>query len=177
MQTGNIIVSPTSGMITRVHRGDIRIFLSAEDDHTIYAPMTGRITSLRLEEGRWNRKVFQAFKSKNGRLHVTIDNQVTFWIEVGLPRYAITDKIRFDYDVGDVVTAGNPVGEILFGSLSEIQIPLREFSLVSNIVKPKMALIGGQTPLALSKNVGHTISQKEYDLVKPFLKKIGEQPD
>lgn len=57
MQTGNIVVSPVTGTISNIKGGRIRIFLSDVDDHTIYSPVTGKITKVKLENGRWKRKV------------------------------------------------------------------------------------------------------------------------
>ncbi len=187
MQSGNIIVSPCSGTITRIQRGNIRIFLSDVDDHTIYSACTGRIAKIIEEEGSWKRKVFQAFQEKNARLHITMDNGVSYWIEVGYvyilffnkcryPRYSITDKLRFDYKKGDLVKAGQPVGEILFGSLAEIQIPLTDFKLNKTLVQSKEKIVGGQSPLAFNKKIGRKLTEQQYGEISGFLKKIQEEP-
>jgi hypothetical protein len=80
------IVSITSGVIERVLTQDsltsIRIYLSPEDAHEIYAPLDSQIIDIKAEQGEFIEEVFKAYVRETGpskmgilahaRLNVTI---------------------------------------------------------------------------------------------------------
>ena len=146
------IVSQVNGIITKIgeDHGKIRIYISPEDNHVIYAPMTGTITNITSKNGKWNREIFKAnFQVKYARVTVEIDEMIDFWIEVGKPKY-ITDRIRVTKKIGDKINVGENIGEIILGSLSEIHLLKGDF-IVSKNVFLNNQVKGGETVLYWSK--------------------------
>ena len=149
------VVSPVNGVISDVdsRNGLIQIYISPTDNHTIYAPMTGRITNITHENGSWTKQVFQAYEEKTARVTIEIDGIMEFWLEVGKPTY-ITDRIRITKNVGDSIVQGEIIGEILLGSLSEVHLLNRQFSVPNNVYVTKRVQ-GGVTVLAGYKRINN----------------------
>lgn len=154
------IVSITSGVIERVltqhDLTSIRIYLSPEDAHEIYAPLDSQIIGIEAEQGEFIEQVFKAYVRKTGpskmgilahaRLNVTIRSTggqiISFWIEVG-ERY-ITDIVKFNRNIGDTIKQGELLGEIVVGSLAQITFGPR----FKAEVKQGDKVVGAKTVLA-----------------------------
>lgn len=136
------IVSPTFGVVTSIKNNKITIYIGIEDNHDIYAPISGKISKIKFSEGEFKRKIFQTYVNKIGRASITI-NDIKFWIEVGKPKY-VTDRVLLEKELDDKVKQGERIGEILLGSLSEVHLP--ENTIIK--VKEGDVLIGGETVVA-----------------------------
>ncbi len=138
------IISPVNGEILQLDTEKITIYISESDNHQIYSPLSGKITYMSITNGSWQRKYYKTIYNKTGHLTVEINNNISFWVEVGKPKY-ITDTIRMDYNIDDEVEEGQRIGEIIIGSLAEIKIP-KSAKLNKNIKKGSK-VVGGETVL------------------------------
>jgi hypothetical protein len=143
----DVIVSPVNGEIVEISNNSVLIHIRPEDNHFIYSPITRKITNITMENGFWTRKVFQTVEYKTGRLTI-YQNDIYFSIEVGKLKY-VTDRIRFNYNIGDEIQQGEVIGEILIGSLAKIYLP-PQYVLNKDIIVNKK-LKGGITELAKLK--------------------------
>jgi phosphatidylserine decarboxylase len=144
------VVSPVYGVVSRISRNTITVYISKDDKHTVYSPISGKITNIASYDGSWYRKVFTANVNKTSRVTVYLQNdnikdrQVSFWLEVGKPKY-ITNRIRMDFEKGSKVSKGLAIGEIILGSLSRMRFGGLEHK---NMVDVGDVVIGGETVLA-----------------------------
>lgn len=147
----NIVRSPTSGVVDAINaaKGTITIYISPQDNHDVFAPVSGIVQDIVTENGLWHRPMFTVpSQVKTGRVRVVLNQGVEFWLEVGKPTY-ITNRVQLNIDKGSHVYAGERIGEIVLGSLSEVHLPVSSEILV----KPGMPVVGGETAIAkLGKN-------------------------
>jgi len=129
--TKPVVRSMTSGTVTFVKRKKkaqyVRIYLSPNDKHTIYAPFDGTVSRVETKSGNFIRQVFHSFERKNGRLILTFrssssDLEIIAWFEVGSSY--VTNTIKMNKKQGDSVYEGEVIGEIVVGSLSQLRLPL-----------------------------------------------------
>lgn len=150
-EADGFVVSPVYGVVSDIGDDSITIYIARNDDHRVFAPTSGTVTQIESFQGSWTRNIFQASVHKTARTTITIQNQhydlpVSFWLEVGKPKY-ITDRIRIDKGktVGEMLTQGEQMGEILLGSLAEVHFNgLRHKTLVQRGTK----LLGGKSAIA-----------------------------
>lgn len=143
----NQIVAPTSGVINKIKNNKVQIYIAPEDDHHVFSPVSGIISKITIENGHWIRHIetdeFVADFKKDGRVTVQIQTNfgklVSFWLEVG--EGYITDRIKLSVTEGSRVNKGDLIGEIILGSLSEVQLPNNNLIRASLIQK----VVGGQT--------------------------------
>jgi len=142
------IVAPTHGVITDIVGNKITIYISSEDNHDIFAPRTGTITSIIAKEGDFDRylKLFKAWEKKIGRLTIEI-NDTIFLLEVG--EGYITKRVRLTKNIEQHVNQSEVIGEIVLGSLSEIYLP--KAYVVT--VQEGQRVIGGKTVLGIKKSM------------------------
>ncbi len=138
------VVSHVNGKIISIDKTKIVIYISPSDNHEIYSPISGKITYVSITNGNWVRQYYKTIYPKTGHLSIEMDDKISFWIEVGKPKY-ITDTIRFDYDKDDVVKQGQIIGEIIIGSLAQMNLP-PNVKLEPNI-KINSIVEGGKTVL------------------------------
>lgn len=139
------VVAPVNGVVVESpDTNSVRIYIAPNDEHTIFAPVDGSITDIRKFNGSWHRKVFQAYEEKTARVTVEFDTNLDFWVEVGKPLY-ITDRIRLDKGVSGSVIQGEPIGEILLGSLAEVHFLDASFAITA---KAGDKVVGGKTGIA-----------------------------
>lgn len=151
------ILAPTFGLVVCVLplQGIITLYIPREANHNIFAPIGGRVGDIKSCQGHFSRPEleFVAETQKDGRLSFKIENQeentcVDTWIEVGKRSY-ITDRVKLLIDKHDMVEAGQHIGEIILGSLSEIHLFNHSpHNVISYHIKPGDYLIGGQSVLA-----------------------------
>ena len=149
------ILSPVHGVISNINinigKNTITIYISPEDNHTIYAPLDGKLIKIKNEQGSWKRQIFQAYENKIARTILYIKNNklkepLSFYLEVGKPKY-ITDRIRLKdhIKVNRELVEGEEIGEIILGSLSEVHFGNLKYS---NNINVHDKVIGGKTIIA-----------------------------
>ena len=143
------IVSPVNGIVTDIGPDTITINIRPNDKHHVYGPLDGLFVDISSQQGSWYRHVFHANVNKIARTTISIKNIqlnaiISFWLEVGKPKY-ITDRIRLDRNVGDIIHRGELIGEIILGSLAEVHfngLPHQTYVTRGSI------LVGGRTVVA-----------------------------
>lgn len=159
-----MIKSPTYGTVEKVNPKSVLIYIAVEDPHGVYAPISGKIKSLKSEDGiflspppfwktDWtkqtgisdasNLSLFTVEPPKTERLWIEIESKtisVSFYVEVGRPQY-ITNNVSLYVKVGDNVQTGDHLGDILIGSRAKIYTP-KSWKIV---VKLGQKLEGGKT--------------------------------
>jgi len=158
------IISPVNGEIRYIDDSRITIYISAKDNHKIYAPMSGEISYMSITNGYWERQYYKTIYGKTGHLSVEINKTISFWVEVGKPKY-ITDTIRVDYKEGDTVEEGQRIGEIIIGSLAEISLP-PDAQVMKNI-KKGTKVVGGKTVLFKLNRSEYAIKDKAILITVP----------
>jgi phosphatidylserine decarboxylase len=143
-----LINSPTYGQVIGIEGNKITTLIDAEDIHTIYSSVDGEITGVKFEKGEFKHHVFECPITKKGRatLEITDDNKMKHNITLEVGKGYITNRVRLDKDLGDVVKKGELIGEILLGSLSEVIIP--QYDEIKILVSEGDKVKGGETPLA-----------------------------
>ncbi len=129
-----LIVSPGDGLVTETAtvttpegpRRRISIFLSVFDVHVNRSPIGGVISSVRYRKGAYLNAMNPASADRNEQNVVTVRGvgidegvEVTFKQIAGL----LARRIVFDYAEGDIVTRGQRVGLIKFGSRVDVLLP------------------------------------------------------
>jgi len=121
------IVSPADGKVTDVSpvlldgktRTRISIFLNVFDVHVNRSPIAGRITEARYQRGKFLNAMDQSCADLNEQNIVTVegeDQTLVFKQIAGL----LARRIVFAKKVGDLVTRGERVGLIKFGSRTDV---------------------------------------------------------
>jgi len=120
-----IVYSPAHGVAKRLMDRTVEIYLAPSDIHTVHAPISGRITALTPQNGRFVTMGGSRFEADaNHTAHLVVDMSscrqgagfsLSFWIAVGKPEY-ITDNLDFFQKVGSTVRAGDLIGRINVGS-------------------------------------------------------------
>ena len=131
------IVSPVFGSVSKI-TGDeknkvnvIEIYIKSSQDHTIYSPISGRITRNVLEEGCFERKQFSKLLKHTQKSTWSISNvsqgiHVDLFVEFGIPNSMYSkDSIKLDKSQNDFVSQGTILGKIFSGSTCVIKIPMK----------------------------------------------------
>lgn len=140
------IISPVSGIVEDIGDDTITIDIRQKDNHNVYSPVNGILSSISSYHGSWTRHIFEANVNKIARVIVSIKNTnlnelISLWLEVGYPKY-ITDRIKIDKNINDNVYSGEYIGKIILGSLAEIHFNgIKHY----NTIAKGSILIGGQT--------------------------------
>lgn len=101
----------------------VGIYISPQDNHTIYAPVDGKIAYIepnKYQVPQWEGDIFRARPNAVESLTVMI-GPITFSVEVGKPVY-ITDRIKFWKNQGEFVNKGEEIGFIVLGSRGKITV-------------------------------------------------------
>jgi phosphatidylserine decarboxylase len=129
-----LIVSPGDGLVTETAvistpagpRRRISIFLSVFDVHINRAPISGVLSSVRYQSGKYLNAMNPDSAERNEQNVVTVRGQgpdagieVTFKQIAGL----LARRIVFPYNEGDTVTRGQRAGLIKFGSRVDVVFP------------------------------------------------------
>jgi len=146
------ILAPTFGIVESVVDEIICIYIDVSDNHSIYAPIDGIVSEIKTFDGlvseRKGNTIFTSQKNRRGHVRFSIDSRIPrlyFRVEVG--KGYVTDRIRYWVSVGDLINAGQIIGEIILGSRSMIHVPAGSEVLVNK----GRDLIGGETPIASYK--------------------------
>lgn len=147
-----IVVSPADGLVTETIRLEtahgpkhrISIFLSVFDVHVNRSPITGTITSVRYQKGKYLNAMNPASADQNEQNIVTVQGEggleVTFKQIAGL----LARRIVFRPRIGTSVQRGERVGLIKFGSRVDVMLPADAVLRV----KPGERVRGGASILA-----------------------------
>jgi len=124
-------LSPVHGNVEKSQFDRLEIYIPADGDHTIYAPVSGTVTNLAERNGIFypdkDALYFKQRENTGEDYHtaectVEIDHKFTFSIRVGKPQF-ITDTIRWDVTIGSRLKQGFVIGEILIGSEATVFLP------------------------------------------------------
>ena len=117
--TGPVAVSPADGKIVWIKQmGDqqrVSVFLNIFDVHVNRSPIAGKITNIEYKRGKFLVASVEAASTENEMNVITVESKgvkVVFSQIAGL----IARRIVCYKTVGDVVSAGDRVGYIKFGS-------------------------------------------------------------
>lgn len=147
-----LVVSPADGVVTETIRLEtaqgprqrISIFLSVFDVHVNRSPITGTLTSVRYQKGKYLNAMNPASAEQNEQNIVTVRSEsgieVTFKQIAGL----LARRIVFVPREGSRVERGERVGLIKFGSRVDVVLPAEAMLQV----KPGMRVRGGASILA-----------------------------
>jgi phosphatidylserine decarboxylase len=171
-----LIVSPGDGLVTETvriqtpdgERQRISIFLSVFDVHVNRTPISGVLTTVRYQKGKYLNAMNPASAESNEQNVVTVRGEgveVTFKQIAGL----LARRIVFDYKQGDLVERGQRVGLIKFGSRVDVVVPA-EAELQ---VKVGQRVKGGSSVLAMMGEPT-LVSRIETDLSRQMRAKLGE---
>ena len=152
--SGPVAVSPADGKVVAVKTESpsitrISIFLNIFDVHVNRAPTSGKITAVRYEKGKFLVASKEEASSQNEQNTVTVEGdgtRVRFKQIAGL----IARRIVFNKKVGDIVTAGERIGMIKFGSRMDVELG-PEWEIV---VKPGMHVAAGSSIIARRGRTG-----------------------
>ncbi len=122
-----LIVSPADGKVTDISQSDdqgsrhtrISIFLNVFNVHVNRSPLSGRISQVRYQKGKYLNAMNPASAAQNEQNIVTVEGDgqtVAFKQIAGL----LARRIVFTKNVGDSVTRGERVGLIKFGSRVDV---------------------------------------------------------
>jgi phosphatidylserine decarboxylase len=156
-QEPGLIVSPGDGKVeeaewietTAGSRFRVSIFLSVVDVHVNRAPIGGTVTLSEYREGAFMNAMMSESAVLNEQTLITIDDgrsSVSFKQIAGL----LARRIICDLKAGDVVTRGQRMGMIKFGSRVDVLMPAD----VELRVKPGDRVVGGTSVLGVLTGYG-----------------------
>jgi phosphatidylserine decarboxylase len=151
---GPVAVSPADGKVVAVKMESpgvtrISIFLNIFDVHVNRTPISGRITQVDYHKGQFLVASKEEASAQNEQNTVTVEGdgtRVRFKQIAGL----IARRIVFNKKPGDVVTAGERVGLIKFGSRVDVEFG-PEWQVV---VQPGMRVSAGSSVIARRTGAG-----------------------
>ncbi|MGH9659794.1 MAG: phosphatidylserine decarboxylase [Bryobacteraceae bacterium] len=149
--TGPVAVSPADGKVVAVKqetaaRTRVSIFLNVFDVHVNRTPISGRITDVKYQPGKFLVASKEEASAANEQNTVTVEGdgtRIVFKQIAGL----IARRIVFRKKPGDVVRAGERVGMIKFGSRMDVEFG-PEWEIV---VRPGMRVSAGSSVIARRK--------------------------
>ena len=138
------VVSPADGKIIRADGTRLSIFMNVFDVHVCRSPVSGRVTSVVHEPGRFLAAMKDEASEHNERTAIVVrtpeGDAVRFVLVAGL----IARRIVCRIEEGRILRAGERVGIIRFGSRVDLDVP--EGATVAVAVGDRV--VAGQTVLA-----------------------------
>ena len=149
----SVVVSPADGKVTDVSQtmlngapcNRISIFLNVFNVHVNRSPVTGVITEVTYQRGKFGNAMGAASADENEQNIVTVlgdSGAVVFKQIAGL----LARRIVFNKNVGDKISRGERVGLIKFGSRVDVLLP----ATAAIQVKVGDHVAGGSSTLALA---------------------------
>ena len=146
--SGPVAVSPADGKVVAVKQDTppatrVSIFLNIFDVHVNRTPISGRIADVRYSKGQFLVASKEAASSQNEQNTVTVEGdgtRVVFKQIAGL----IARRIIFSKKLGDMVSAGERIGLIKFGSRVDVEFG-PEWEI---LVQPGMRVAAGSSVIA-----------------------------
>jgi phosphatidylserine decarboxylase len=122
----NAIVSPADGRVIRIEKTEsgmtrVSIFLSVFNVHVNRAPIAGKLVKQRYHKGRFHLAFDDRASVENERLTFTIEDErsISFSLIAGI----VARRIIPWKKEGDVVSKGDRIALIRFGSRVDIDLP------------------------------------------------------
>jgi phosphatidylserine decarboxylase len=138
------IISPADGKIIRADAARVSIFMNVFDVHVCRSPVSGRVTSVVHEPGRFLAAMKDDASEHNERTAIIVQTAegkpVRFVLVAGL----IARRIVCRIGQGGILHAGDRVGIIRFGSRVDLDVP--EGATVAVAVGDRV--VAGQTVVA-----------------------------
>ena len=140
-QTDNLVVAPADGLITMIAKvppprelagpGElpdaemtrISIFMSVFDVHINRSPVSGRVQRMVYVPGKFVNADLDKASEENERQHFLIEGDGGYQLAVTQIAGLIARRILTFVHEGDVVTAGERIGMIRFGSRVDVYLP------------------------------------------------------
>ena len=143
-----IIVSPADGRVVKVERvGNVTrmsIFLSIFNVHVNRSPIAGRIEAVEYKRGKFLFAFKSAASTENERNVVMVSNGRVTMVFTQIAG-VVARRIVFWKKAGDVVSKGELVGLIRFGSRVDVLFPAG----TEATVQVGMRVKGGSSPIGL----------------------------
>ncbi|MFV0388262.1 MAG: phosphatidylserine decarboxylase [Pyrinomonadaceae bacterium] len=143
----NLIVSSADGKVTRIEDRDdgkfVSVFLSPLDVHINRAPISGKVTDVKLFKGKKSPATSNEASKTNERNAITIEGEkmtVVCTQIVGIVARRIVCRSK----IGDKLRKGERYGLIKFGSRTDLLMPKN----VEVLVKIGDRVRGGETIIA-----------------------------
>lgn len=145
----SLVLSPADGHVSLVKPMDatdpaagnvVSIFLSVFDVHVNRTPISGRITKVTYQKGKFLNALNQRSSVENEQNIITVQNElltITFSQIAGV----IARRIVFWKKIGDTLSPGERIGLIKFGSRTDLFLPPK----VEIVVKKGDRVIGGKS--------------------------------
>lgn len=158
----NVLVSPADGVVTRVEYGiatpkdlglksdkvnKISIFLNVFNVHVNRAPISGVITSVKYNEGKFHSANLDEASNENERSVAIVKTKDGHEIAFAQVAGLVARRIISDLKEGQTVKTGDRYGIIRFGSRADIYLP--EDIKIKVLVGQTM--IGGESIIAKIK--------------------------
>ena len=144
----NIIVSPAEGKIQKIFELNdfkiISIFLNIFDVHVQYSPYYGKITNILYKKGTFHPAYMFKKSSLNERQTIKINTKYGNIYVTQIAGLVAKNILKF-VNKNDIISRGERLGMIRFGSRVDIAIPKNNTSI---LVKEKQRTIAGKTQLA-----------------------------
>jgi len=117
----NCMIAPADGKVIDIRQRRICIFMNFHNVHVNRAPISGKVCAIEYTKGGYL-PAFCKDSHRNERNHVVIDTEQG---EVNVTQIAgtITRRIVPYIKVGDLITQGQRMGMIRFGSRVDVTIP------------------------------------------------------
>ncbi|MFB6077899.1 MAG: protein sorting system archaetidylserine decarboxylase [Halarchaeum sp.] len=142
---GGGVVAPADGRVSvlRVEDGRVRVgvFMNVTDVHVNRAPVGGVVTSVDHRAGA-HRPAFSKESERNERVRIRTDSY-----ELDLIAGAFARRIHPYVEPGDVVSRGERVGHVSFGSRADVLLP-PEYDIGDVAVETGERVRAGETVLA-----------------------------
>ena len=161
------VVSPTYGTIVGIGNNTdliannrdsrVTIYIAKEDDHLVFAPVSGKIHHVFTVNGKFSPEtnLFVAnpnlpYEMHTGRIYLEwADRRITMALEVGKPKY-VTDRVKMSVNFGYEVESGRKIGEILIGSTSYVYYNSYDYRIPES-VSLGTVVVGGMTAILEKK--------------------------
>jgi phosphatidylserine decarboxylase len=122
----NTIISPAEGRILKIVKHEdayqVAIFLNIHNIHVQYAPIDGKIVSMKYKSGTFKPAYLFEKSQYNERLETIMETGIGRVMVVQLAGLIARTIVPFK-EIGDDLKQGEPMGLIKFGSRVDLWIP------------------------------------------------------
>ncbi len=138
------ILSPADGRIIVAGPRRISVFMNVFDVHVCRAPLAGRVVSVRHVRGRFVAAFADAASEQNERTEIDVDPGDGVPLRLTLVAGLIARRIVCRVEPGRVLTAGDRIGLIRFGSRVDLYLPQG----AASAVRIGERVVAGETVIA-----------------------------
>ena len=122
-ENADALISPADGRIIRADSARVSIFMNVFNVHVCRSPVTGRVTSVEHEPGRFLAAMKAEASEQNERTTIVVQpptgDPVRFVLVAGLIARRIVCRVA----AGQALRAGERAGIIRFGSRVDLDLP------------------------------------------------------